>query len=216
MSDNESDKMISIDPSENFTDNYKILIGSVLPRPIAFISTLNENGTNNLAPFSFFTAVSAKPMILAFCPLIRTSTGSEKDTPRNIKRTKEFVVNIFSEDLAQKVNMASTEIPYGEDEFKLAGLTPLDSEKIKAKRVAECPIHFECRLRDVLDYGNQPGAGQLITGEVIKIHLSPDLYQDGKILTEKLRPVGRGAGNDWFKTDSTFQLERLMQAQIQK
>ncbi len=199
-----------------FADNYKFLIGSILPRPIAVVSTLNKDGTNNVAPFSFFTAVSAKPMIIAFCPMIRSSTGQMKDTPINILREKEFVVNFVHEDLAQKINMTSTELPYGEDEFKFAGLTPLDSEVIKAKRIKESLIQFECIFRDQLNYGDLPGAGQLITGEVVRIHVAEEIMENGKIITQKYKPVGRGAGNDWFRCDSTFVLERLMAAQIQK
>ncbi len=199
-----------------FADNYKFLIGSILPRPIAVVSTLNLDGTNNVAPFSFFTAVSAKPMIIAFCPMIRSSTGQMKDTPLNILREKEFVVNFVHEDLAQKINLTSTELPYGEDEFKFAGLTALDSEVVKAKRIKESLIHFECKFRDQLNYGDQPGAGQLITGEVVRIHVAEEIMENGKIITQKYKPVGRGAGNDWFKCDSTFVLERLMTAQIQK
>lgn len=199
-----------------FADNYKFLIGSILPRPIAVISTLNKDGTNNVAPFSFFTAVSAKPMIIAFCPMIRSSTGQMKDTPINILREKEFVVNFVHEDIVQKINMTSTELPYGEDEFTFAGLTPLDSEVVKAKRIKESLVHFECIFRDQLNYGEVPGAGQLITGEVVRIHVAKEIMENGKIVTQKFKPVGRGAGNDWFRCDSVFVLERLMTAQIQR
>jgi flavin reductase (DIM6/NTAB) family NADH-FMN oxidoreductase RutF len=199
-----------------FADNYKYLIGSVLPRPIAVVSTLNVDGSSNLAPFSFFTAVSASPMVIAFCPLIRTSDGEFKDTVKNILREREFVLNFCTESNYQQVNQASTELPYGEDEFKFSGLTPLDSEVVRAKRVKESPIHFECVLRDMLCYGSTPGSGSLITGEVKLVHLDETIMRDGKISTDLFKPVGRGAGNDWFKTDSRFQLERLMKTQIQK
>ncbi len=199
-----------------FADNYKFLIGSILPRPIAVVSTLNDDGSNNLAPFSFFTAVSARPMIIAFCPMIRTSTGEMKDTPKNILRQKEFVINIVHEAIVEKINLTSTELPYGEDEFKYAGLTPIDSEVVKAKRIQESLIHFECLFRDHLDYGDQPGAGQLITGEVVRVHIAEDILENGRIITSKLKPVGRGAGNDWFRCNDTFELARLMNAQIQK
>lgn len=199
-----------------FADNYKFLIGSILPRPIAVISTRNIDGSNNLAPFSFFTAVSAKPMIIAFCPLIRTSTGEFKDTVKNILREREFVLNFCTENNYLKVNLASTELPYGEDEFSFAGLTPIDSQMVKAKRLKESPIHFECTLRDVLCYGKEPGSGSLITGEVKLVHADESIMKDGKISTELLKAVGRGAGNDWFKTDSRFEVERLTKAQIQK
>lgn len=208
--------MRSFNTDGAFSDNYKFLIGSILPRPIAVVSTLNENGTNNVAPFSFFTAVSASPMIVAFAPMIRSSTGLIKDTPRNIFREKEFVINIASEGIIEKVNMTSTELPYGEDEFILAGLTPIDSEKIKAKRIKESLIHFECIFRDHLSYGDKPGAGMIITGEVVKVHIAEEIMEGNHIVTQKLKPVGRGVGNDYFRCGDTFELARLMKAQIQK
>lgn len=198
-----------------FADNYKFLIGSIIPRPIAVVSTLNIDGTNNLAPFSFFTAISASPMIIAFAPMIRTSTGEFKDTVKNILREKEFVVNFCTEDNYSKVNLASTELAYGEDEFKFAGLTPMPSDVVKARRLQESPVQFECVLRDYICYGKNPGAGSLITGEVKLVHIDEKVMVDGKISTELLKAVGRGAGNDWFKTDSRFQVERLTKAQIQ-
>ncbi len=199
-----------------FADNYKFLIGSIIPRPIAVISTRNIDGSNNLAPFSFFTAISAQPMIVAFCPMIRTSTGEFKDTVRNILREKEFVVNFCTENNYEKINLASTELLYGQDEFIFAGLTPLDSNIVKAKRVKESPIHFECEFRDMLCYGKTPGSGSIITGEVKLVHIEESIMQDGKIITDLFKAVGRGAGNDWFKTDSRFEMERLTKAQIQK
>ena len=199
-----------------FADNYKFLIGSIIPRPIAVISTKNIDGSNNLAPFSFFTAVSAQPMIIAFCPMIRTSTGDFKDTLKNILREKEFVVNFCTEDNYEKVNLSSTELAFGEDEFKFAGLTPMAAEVVKACRLKESPVQFECVFRDMLCYGKEPGAGSLITGEVKLVHIDEKIMKDGKILTELFKAVGRGAGNDWFKTDSRFEVERLTKAQIQK
>lgn len=200
----------------DFADNYKFLIGSIIPRPIAVISTRNIDGSNNLAPFSFFTAVSAQPMIVAFCPMIRTSTGEFKDTVKNILREKEFVLNFCTENNYAKVNLASTELPFGEDEFQFAGLTPLASQIVRAHRLKESPIQFECIFRDMLCYGKEPGAGSLITGEVKLVHVDESIMKDGKIQTELLKAVGRGAGNDWFKTDSRFEVERLTKAQIQK
>lgn len=199
-----------------FSDNYKFLIGSILPRPIAVVSTRNLDGSNNVAPFSFFTGVCASPMIIAFCPMIRSSTGALKDTPVNIFREKEFVVNIVSESIIDKINLTSTELPYGEDEFSFAGLTPIDSVVVKARRIKESLIHFECLFRDRLSYGDHPGAGQIITGEVVRVHIAEELLENGRIITSKLKPVGRGAGNDYFRCDSTFTLDRLMAAQIQK
>ncbi len=209
-------KFQSFDTQNAFQDNYKFLIGSILPRPISVISTRNADGSNNLAPFSFFTAISAMPMVVAFSPLLRSKDLSRKDTVVNVEREGEFVVNFCTESNYEKVNLCSTELAYGEDEFKFAGLTPIDSEKVQAKRMLESPVQFECKLRDILSYGKNAGAGSLITGEVVRIHVHESILKDGKIQTELFKPVGRGAGNDWFKTDSVFQLERLMQAQIQK
>lgn len=208
--------MLSFDTSGDFTQNYKFLIGSILPRPIAVVSTKNEDGSSNVAPFSFFNGFSAKPMIIAFAPLIRTSTGEKKDTVVNIEREKEFVINFVTENNADMVNLTSTELPYGQDEFEFSGLTPIPSEIVSAPRVKESPIHFECKLRDIISYGDQPGAGTLITGEVVRIHIDETIYENGRIITDKYKPVGRGAGNDWFKTDSIITKERLMTAQIQK
>jgi len=209
--------MLSFDTtSAQFGDNYKFIIGSILPRPIAVVSTKNADGSNNVAPFSFFTGVSAKPMIVAFCPLIRTSTGEKKDTVINIEREKEFVINFVTEENADLVNMTSAELEYGEDEFNYSGLTPIDSEVVKAKRVKESPIHFECKLRDIISYGDKPGAGTLITGEVVRVHVDERIHDSGRILTQEFKPMGRGAGNDWFKTDSVVEKQRLMKAQIQK
>ena len=199
-----------------FADNYKFLIGSIIPRPIAVISTLNIDGSSNLAPFSFFPAISAQPMIIAFCPLIRSSDGQFKDTVKNILREREFVVNFCTENNYEKVNLASTELPYGEDEFSFSGLTPMNSQLVKAKRVKESPVQFECIFRDMLCYGKTPGSGSLITGEVKLVHVDEAVMKDGKIQTELFKAVGRGAGNDWFKTDSKFEMERLTKAQIQK
>jgi flavin reductase (DIM6/NTAB) family NADH-FMN oxidoreductase RutF len=209
-------KMKTFETNGPFADNYKFLIGSILPRPIAVVSTRNLDGSNNLAPFSFFTGVSAGPMIIAFCPMIRSSTGALKDTPLNIFREKEFVINIVSEGIIDKINLTSTELPYGEDEFSFAGLTPIDSVMIKARRIKESLIHFECLFRDSLNYGDHPGAGQIITGEVVRVHIAEELLENGRITTSKLKPIGRGAGNDYFRCDDTFTLERLMNAQIQK
>ena len=201
---------------EDFTQNYKFLIGSILPRPIAVVSTRNEDGSNNVAPFSFFNGFSAKPMIVGFAPLIRTSTGEKKDTVINIEREKEFVINFVTEDNSDMINMTSAELPYGRDEFDHSGLTPMPSEMVKACRVKESPIHFECKLREIVSFGDKPGAGTLILGEVVKVHIQEDIYQDGRITTSAWKPMGRGAGNDWFKTDSIQEKERLMKAQIQK
>src|SRR5690606_31356012 len=151
-----------------------------------------------------FTAVSASPMIIAFSPMIRSSTGEFKDTVKNILREKEFVVNFCTEENYKEVNLASTELPYGEDEFQFTGLTPIDSETVKAKRMKESPIHFECIFRDMLCYGKTPGSGSIITREVKLVHIDESIFENGRINSNIYKALGRGAGNDWFKTDSRF------------
>jgi flavin reductase (DIM6/NTAB) family NADH-FMN oxidoreductase RutF len=209
-------KMKSFRIEKNFKDNYKFLIGAIVPRPIAWVSTINEDGSFNLAPFSFFTAISADPMIVAFAPMIRSSDGKKKDTVLNIERSKEFVINFVSEELLEKVNTTSTELAYGESEFSHAGLTPLTSQIVKPARVKESPIHFECKLRDILNYGDQIGSGRLITGEVVMVHVADHVMKDSYFSSRDWRPLGRGAGNDWHLMNSVVQVERLMKAQIQK
>ena len=148
--------------------------------------------------------------------MIRSSDGQKKDTVLNIEREKEFVINICSYDICEKVNLASAEFNRNEDEFIQAGLTPIESQIINASRVKESPVHFECKLRDILSYGEHKGAGTLITGEVVKIHVDDKAHDNGRIITQEIAPVGRGAGNDWFKTDQPFEMKRLMKSQIQK
>lgn len=201
---------------QEFKDNYKLLIGSVVPRPIAVVSTVNEDGTSNIAPFSFFTVVSANPMIIGFSPMIRSSDGEQKDTLKNILRQKEFVVNFVTQHNYEKVNLCSTELPHGESEFDFAKLTELDSEVVAPKRMKESPIHFECKLRDTLSYGDVLGTGTFVTGEVIRVHVEDELLDEGRINQDKYAPIGRGAGNDWIICDHRVQIERLMKAQIQK
>lgn len=207
--------MLSFSTNEEMSQNYKFLIGSILPRPIAVVSTKNEDGTDNLAPFSFFNGFSAKPMIVGFSTLRKPNSGDKKDTLLNIEKQKEFVINFVTESSADRINLCSTEIPHGESEFEYAGLTAIPSEIVKPCRLKESPIHFECVLRDIISYGDWPGAGTLITGEVVKIHIDESIYENGRINTQKWKPMGRGAGNDWFKTDSVIEKVRLTKAQIQ-
>lgn len=207
--------MLSFNTDEDYTQNYKFLIGSILPRPIAVVSTKNEDGSDNLAPFSFFNGFSAKPFIVGFAPIRRPGTGEKKDTLINIERDKEFVINFATEFNADQVNLCATELPHGESEFEFSNLTPIPSEVVAPSRLKESPIHFECKLRDIISYGDGPGAGTLITGEVVKVHVKEDIYDEGRISTDLWKPVGRGAGNDWFKTDSIIIKERLTKAKIQ-
>jgi len=190
-------------------DAYKLLIGSVLPRPIAFVSTKNTEGVANVAPFSFFTAICADPMLVCFAPMIRGTDGDKKDTLKNIESTKEFIINIVSEEICEQVNQAATDFAYGIDEFEMVGLTKIDGTTVNVPRVKESLVGLECELFEVLHFGENKGAGSLVIGKVVNVHVNDELYENGKINTEKLNPVGRMAGHSYTKAiTDTFAIER--------
>lgn len=198
-----------IDPREAGHQNvYKLLIGAVVPRPIAFVSTLSRDGVRNLAPFSFFTAVSANPPVVCFCPVRRTGPDPYKDTLRNISETKEFVVNIVSEEFAEKMNICSAEFPPQVDEFHASGLTPISSDLVKPPRVAESHIHMECRLYLTIEFGALPGSGNLVLGEVVRFHVDDRIFDHFKIDPDKLRPIGRMGGSTYTRTTDRFEMVR--------
>ncbi|KEZ47640.1 flavin reductase family protein [Metabacillus indicus] len=195
--------------SLHWKNAYKLMIGSILPRPIAFVSTLDENGTANLAPFSFFTAISAEPMMVCFSPMRRGTDGTKKDTLLNIEQTKEFVINIVSEEIGEQMNLCAGEFPRDADEFEESGLTKISSAAVSPPRVKESLVHLECLLHEILHFGEHAGAGSLVIGKVVHIHVDDALFFDGKIDTGKLNPIGRLAGNQYTKPMSdTFEIVR--------
>lgn len=190
-------------------DAYKLLVGSVLPRPIAFVTSISEDGVVNAAPFSFFTVISADPMLVCFSPMRRGTDGAKKDTLTNIEATKEFVINIVSEEMAVQMNDCAIEYPPDVDELDASGLTKEDSVSVRAPRVKESMVHLECELYQALDFGDHPGAGSLVIGKVKHVHVKDELYDHGRILTEKLNPIGRMAGHTYTKPlAETFELVR--------
>jgi flavin reductase (DIM6/NTAB) family NADH-FMN oxidoreductase RutF len=201
--------MRSIDPSANATEDiYKLMIGLVVPRPIAFVSTLDTEGIRNLAPFSYFTACSTNPPVVCFCAAARSGPHPHKDTLRNVEATGEFVVNIVSEDFAEKMNATSAEVAPEIDEFLLAGLTPLASELVKPPRVAESRIHLECRLRQLVPVSDKPGGGTLVLGDVLRFHIQDDLLDGFKIDPDKLKAIGRMGGSTYCRTRDRFNMPR--------
>jgi len=188
---------------------YKILIGSVVPRPIGWISTVDEAGNPNLAPFSFFNVVCPKPPTVLFCPMIRGTDGNTKDTLNNIKATREFVVNIFGEELFSEMIATSVEIAPDVNEFELAGLESAPSAVVKAPRVARSPIHFECKLTQIVEIGNNPGGGSVVIGEIVHLHVDERVLFDGdKIDLAALKPIGRLAGSAYVRMTDLFEMER--------
>ncbi|MBM3268632.1 MAG: flavin reductase family protein [Candidatus Sericytochromatia bacterium] len=184
---------IAFDPADlSSRERYKILIGAIVPRPIAWVSTVSPAGLPNLAPFSFFNGVCSDPMAVSIA-VGRRQTGL-KDTLRNIEATGEFVINVVTEDLAEPMNRTSEEFPPEVDEFAVAGLTPLPGVKVAPPRVAESPINLECRLLQVVYLGDRPGSGSLVVGEVVYGHIRADLVDSWRIDAAKLRPIGRLGG----------------------
>lgn len=188
---------------------YKLLIGAVVPRPIAWVSTVSADGVYNLAPFSFFNAVCPNPPTVVFCPVIRGTDVNEKDTLRNVQDTGEFVVNIVTEDVAEAMNITSTELPAAVDEFARANLTPLPSTLVKPPRVGESPINFECKLTQIVTIGKEKGQGSLVIGEIVYFHIADEVYlPDHKINLGTLKPIGRLSGNGYTRVTDLFEMQR--------
>ncbi len=201
--------MRSFDPAqESPQDIYKLMVGAIVPRPIAFVSSIDREGILNLAPFSYFSAVCSMPPTVLFCPAVRTSSGSQKDTLRNILATEEFVINIVSEEIAAQMNQTAAEVAPEVDEFALSGLTPLASVAIRPPRVAESPAQMECRLREVVTISDEPGGGSIVIGNVLRLHVREDLIDDFRIDPDKLKAVGRMGGPTYCRTRDRFDLER--------
>jgi flavin reductase (DIM6/NTAB) family NADH-FMN oxidoreductase RutF len=204
-----SREMLAFDPANHSTnDIYKLMVGSIVPRPIALVSSVDEGGVRNLAPFSYFTACSSNPPVVVFCPILRPVPPMAKDTLRNILATREFVVNIVSEEFAERMNATAAQVLPEVDEFVLSGLTPIASDLIKPARVAESQIHMECRLLQVVQVSDQPGGGNLVLGEVLRFHVRPDIIKNFRIDPDKLRAIGRMAGSTYVRTSDRFDLER--------
>lgn len=201
--------MYRFDPAEHsYKDIYRLMIGAIVPRPIAFVSSQDEQGVRNLAPFSYFTACSTNPPVVCFCAAVRSGPEPHKDTLRNIRTTGEFVVNIVTEDIAGPMNATSAEVGPEVDEFTLVGLTPEASELVLPPRVAESPFQMECRLRQVVEVSPLPGGGNLVLGEVVLFHIREDLLEDGKINPDKLRAIGRMGGPTYVRTRDRFEMQR--------
>jgi flavin reductase (DIM6/NTAB) family NADH-FMN oxidoreductase RutF len=191
--------MLTLDPKDlPIPKLHGYLLGAVGPRPIAFASTIDENGVNNLSPFSFFNVFSAAPPILIFSPARNGRTNTTKDTYNNVKAIPEVVINIVNYDILHQMSLSSSPYAPGVDEFVKAGLTPLASETIRPMRVLEAPVQFECKVNQVIELGDQGGAGNLVICEVTKIHIHKEILgEDGMIDQHKINLVARMGGN-WY------------------
>lgn len=205
--------MRTLDPAQIApSEIYKLMIGVIVPRPIAFVSTIDAAGIRNLAPFSYFTACSSNPPVVCFCTAVRTSPRPYKDTLLNVEATGEFVVNIVSEEFAQQMNLCSADVPPEVDEFALSGLTPLASDLVKPPRVAESRVQMECRLHQIVRVSDQPGGGILVLGEVLRFHVLESLLDDKgsgyKIDPDRLNAIGRMGGPVYTRTRDRFEMQR--------
>ena len=200
--------MIINPADQDYRNIYKLMVGVIVPRPIAFVSTISADGILNLAPFSFFTGISANPPVICFSPMIRASDGSRKDTLRNIEAVKEFVVNVVSEEFAENMNICSAEFPPEVDEFKMSGLTPIPSDLVKPLRVKESHINMECRLVQIVNVSAKPLGGSLVLGEVLRFHIDDALFDDFKIDPDKLHAIGRMGGPSYTRTTDRFDMVR--------
>ena len=188
---------------------YNILVGSVVPRPIGWISTVDSAGRPNLAPFSFFNAVCPNPPHVLFCPNVRITDRQTKDSLHNVRATGEFVVNIVTEDLAEAMNLTATELPAEVNEFEFGDLLISPSKAVLPPRVAASPIHYECKVAQIFDLGDQPGAGSVVIGKVLHIHVDESvLFGGDKVDVAKLKPIGRIGGNGYCRVTDLFKMVR--------
>ena len=183
-------------------DFYRFMISVVVPRPIAFVSTVSPEGQLNVAPFSYFNAITNQPPLLGLS--INRRKGSPKDTLRNIEQTGEFVVNTVDESLGARMVQTSGDWPEDVDEFALTGLTPVASDLIKPPRVGESPVSMECRLHRVIELGS----AFFVVGEIVRAHVKDDVLADGRVDIGKLRPLGRLGGDGYSVVRDVIHLPR--------
>jgi flavin reductase (DIM6/NTAB) family NADH-FMN oxidoreductase RutF len=194
--------------ASNVIDVYQALVGVVTPRPIAWVTTIDVAGRVNLAPFSFFNAFGANPPVVVFSPTLRRD-ATKKDTLLNVEATREFVVNASVASLAAQVNQSSKELPPGDSEVAYAGLHTVPSLKVKPPRIAESPVHLECKLMQIIPVGNGPIAGNLVIGEVVMIHIDDAVLDSNrKVDPRKLQTVARLGGDFWCRTTDLFEQKR--------
>jgi len=187
---------------------YRHMIHSIVPRPIAWVSTVSSDGVTNVAPFSYFTGVGANPPTLLFCPA-NNRNGQSKDTLRNIEETGDFVVNIVSFFVAEQMNASAAELPPNESEFAAPRLTEMPGLKVVSPRVAESPVQFECTTRQILNIGDGPGGANIVIGDIVHVHIDDSVVgTEGFTDPELLDAVGRMGGLTYCRTTDLFDLQR--------
>ncbi len=186
----------------------RLLNGAVIPRPIAWVSTVDADGLPNLAPFSFFNAVCGKPPTVLFCTDVRAN-AQPKDTLRNVRATGEFVVNFVTEGLAEAMNATSVEAPPQVNEFERAGLTAVPGQTVQVPHVGETPIYFECKLHEIVTISDEPGGGSIIIGTVSLMHVDDALFQEGGYINrDAYHVIGRTTGRGYVRLSDRFEMQR--------
>lgn len=199
--------MISIDPKQNSErDNYKLLIGSIIPRPIAFVTTQSENGILNGAPFSYFNIVSSNPPMVSLA--IQRNEGRVKDTAQNIYNNHQYVIHIVDDQNLEKVNVTAATLSPDESEIELANFTPVSSVNIVVPGIKESKIRMECTLVQAIPLGNEDVTGDLFIGEITHFHIDESIYEDGKINPRGLNAISRLAGENYATIGDIITLER--------
>ena len=202
-------KMIYDPKKLTFQQTHKLMIGSIIPRPIAFVATTSNEKINNIAPFSYFNGVCSNPPTIMFAPARRGWDGKEKDTLVNIRDTKEFTINIVSESFAQQMVECSTDYDSKVDEFDISGLNIAKSKKILPPRLKEAKISFECKLNQIVEIGDgKAGSGFIVIGSIVLFHIEDEIITNDKIDVQKLNPIGRLAGDWYTKPTNNFKISR--------
>jgi len=195
--------------SNNIKSNYHLLISGIVPRPIAFVGTKNNNGNENLAPFSFFNGFGANPPIVGFSPALSGRTGKPKDTLLNIKEHPEFSISIVNYDIVEQMSLSSSEYSRNVDEFTKSGLDKFQCQNISVSAVKGSPFIMECKLYDIIELGGKPASGNLILGEVVKFHVRKDIYSNNRIDPLKIDAVSR-LGYSWYSksNEGLFEIKK--------
>ncbi len=188
-------------------DLHELLLSAVLPRPIAFVSTIGEDGVHNLAPYSCFAPIGMKPPLVCI-QIGWKRDGQKKDTLKNIEFSGDFVVNVVTETLAKAMNQSAYEYPSNVDEFKEVGLTPSKSDLVKSPLLAESPVNMECKMLQITAFGGIPMGSNVIIGEVVLFHVKDELWAGDQIDASKLKAIGRLGGQLYCRTTDTFEMER--------
>lgn len=195
-----------VDPANlDYRDSFKLLSAIVAPRPTVLVSTIGRDGVFNTAPFALLTGICVKPLLLGL-NVVWKRDGQKKDTQVNIEFSRDFIINVVTESLAEPMNQAAKDYPIDVDEFKEVGLTPVRADIVKSPMVAESPINMECRLVQIIEFGDARRTGFII-GEVVRVHIKDEVYINGEVDPSKLKAIGRLGGALYCRTTDIFEME---------